>query len=248
MSAVIFSRVNLLLPALVFGLWGCVIFRLKTSGLLAELQSSVFHPFSIGMAICCLLLAVVYPLVIDPKSRPTRASWFRLAASALLLVAPVLVFVTLTEDGPITGFLTRRYSPASSSLNIYQLLGIDQGDLCKELHSRKELAASGQLVGLDMLELHFIASNSGLRRLYEHAEVRLSGQWLADGRHCFRLVQMIMFCCAADAKVLGVWVDGEVAGAQGGDWLEVSGILHFDSSGVPCLDMRQSRPGGDAPR
>jgi hypothetical protein len=250
MNTTIFSRANLLLPALIFGLWGCVIFRLKTSGLLAELQSPVFHPFSIGTAVGCLLLAVAYPLMIDPKNRLTRANWPRLAASTLLLAAPVLIFTTLPKGNPTTGFLARRYSPASSNMNIYQLLGIDQKDLRQDLQFRKEHAANGQLLELDMLELNFIANNSGLRKLYEHAGVNLSGQWLADAngdKHSFRLVQMIMFCCAADAKVLGVRVDGEAAGTQNGAWLEVSGILHFTPSGMPCLTMRQSHPKDDAP-
>ena len=35
-NSFVFTRASLLFPALVLGLWGCVIFRLKTSGLLAE--------------------------------------------------------------------------------------------------------------------------------------------------------------------------------------------------------------------
>ncbi|MDR0534272.1 MAG: hypothetical protein LBH01_10005 [Verrucomicrobiales bacterium] len=245
-----FSRASLLFPALLLGLWGCVIFRLKTSGLLAELQSPTYHPFSIGTAAACLVLALCYPLVSDIKRQSGRSRWPRLILAILLLASPVIIFATLPQDSPTTGFLARRYSSTSSNMNIYQLLGIDQKDLLQDLQFRKQHAANGQSLELDMLELNFIANNSGLRKLYDQTPVNLSGQWLADANgntQSFRLVQMIMFCCAADAKVLGVRVDGQPPGGQNGAWIDVFAVLRFNSSGTPYLILQQSKPQDDAP-
>ncbi|MDR1305492.1 MAG: hypothetical protein LBK76_09760 [Verrucomicrobiales bacterium] len=239
----LFSRLTLLLPAVLFGLWGGVIFRLQTSGLLAELQNTTYHPFSISAAIVCWLLALSYPLLIEPTARPARCRWRSLTLAILPLAAPVALFVTLPRDHPTAGFLARRYAPATDGMNIYQLLGIDQSALRQDLRLR-QAQANRHPVKLNLLELNLIVSAPDLRQVYDQAEVSLTGQWLAatDGSvKSFRLAQMIMFCCAADARVLGLDVTGEAIGARDGDRLEVTGILCFETTGVPRLLLRQSR-------
>jgi hypothetical protein len=252
LSGFTFSRLSLVVPALLFGLWGGVILRLKTSGLLSELQNPSFHPLSIGTGLACLILALCYPFLLNPRTPALKNRWGLLFVATLLLAAPVIIYLTLPPDHPTTGFLARKYAPASSNMNIYQLLGVDQNDLQKDLQSRKLNATNDQHIELDMLELNFIANNTGLKKLYDNTAITLSGQCLPadakDDKKSFRLVQMIMFCCAADAKVLGITVSGESGTTQSGTWLDVSGILHFKATdGIPYLVMEAASPEDDAP-
>ena len=238
-----------LLPALVLALWGGVILRLKSSGLIADLQNPFYHPLSMGAAGCCLLLALLYPLIFSV--RPSVSSNRRLALMTvgLLLAAPVAIFMTLPKDNPTTGFLARRISSAANSGNLYRLLGVNERDFLNDLLSRKQ-AANGERLELDLLAVNFIANHAGLKKLYRQSLVTLSGQYLhasSNGKQSFRLVQMIMFCCAADAKVLGIGVDGEVDAMQDGTWLNIDGVLDFDADGTPYLVLQNARLEESAP-
>ncbi|MFQ3671768.1 MAG: hypothetical protein SNJ84_09965, partial [Verrucomicrobiia bacterium] len=103
-----------LLPALILGIWGCLLIRLHVSGDLINLQATRFHPLTLIAAIACLLTALAAPLLFQPPPRPTPLPrLLTLLGQALILLLPPAAYLL---QGPTfatpTALLDRAWAAA----------------------------------------------------------------------------------------------------------------------------------------
>jgi len=89
-------------------------------------------------------------------------------------------------------------------------------------------------IQVETLDLLFAASEPALREEFENQRVTLVGQYVPprSGDGNFDLVRMIMVCCAADARPLGVKVIAPAPdGVDSMGWVRVTGIARFEDRG-----------------
>ena len=89
-------------------------------------------------------------------------------------------------------------------------------------------------IQLETIDLLFAASEPALREEFENQRVTLVGQFVPprsnDGS--FDLVRMIMVCCAADARPLGIKVTAPApTGVDSMGWVRVTGVARFEEKG-----------------
>ena len=89
-------------------------------------------------------------------------------------------------------------------------------------------------IQLETIDLLFAASEPALREEFENQRVTLVGQFVPprsnDGS--FDLVRMIMVCCAADARPLGIKVTATApTGVDSMGWVRVTGVARFKEEG-----------------
>jgi len=89
-------------------------------------------------------------------------------------------------------------------------------------------------IQLETIDLLFAASEPALREEFANQRVTLVGQYVPprsdDGN--FDLVRMIMVCCAADARPLGVKITAPApTGVDSTGWVRVTGIARFEENG-----------------
>lgn len=86
---------------------------------------------------------------------------------------------------------------------------------------------------LEMLDLVYAAQTRKLRQKMETENIELIGQVVTKTPGAvpgeFSLVRLLMVCCAADARPLGVWVHSKkgAAGFQEMDWVRITGRPTF---------------------
>lgn len=105
---------------------------------------------------------------------------------------------------------------------------------------------SGGAEDLTVFEIMVLSADPELRQKMADARVRVVGQVVHDPKKSarFDLVRMFIVCCAADARVLGVRVQGgDVSGIEEMEWVEVDGTLGFEQGGpgVPEPILRAQR-------
>lgn len=87
---------------------------------------------------------------------------------------------------------------------------------------------------LTVYEIMVLSADPELRQKMADARVRVVGQIVHDAKNAgrFDLVRMFIVCCAADARVLGLKVQGGgPEGAEEMDWVQVDGKLEFEQTG-----------------
>ncbi|HPA19419.1 MAG TPA: TIGR03943 family protein [Verrucomicrobiae bacterium] len=87
---------------------------------------------------------------------------------------------------------------------------------------------------LTVYDIMVFAADPEMRQKMEGARVRVLGQMVHDAKKpgSFDLVRMFIVCCAADARVLGLRVDGSgPAGVEEMEWIQVDGKLGFQQVG-----------------
>jgi|GEM_PF-1078822 len=238
----VLSKIRFFLPPLILGAWGCVLLRMKLSGALLELQNPAYHPLTLGAVGLLLLTAIVYPFLFDASNSQPPLKLHK-AAAGLLLLLPVAAWLALPGKNANAGMLTRRETSLGSDLSLYRLLKVDPDELHDELLQRVQSAGTDSFINLDLLELNRITQCKDLQDAYQGHHVTLLGQWLpGETGGEFKLVQVIMFCCAADARVVGTKVMGDAGHRAKGDWLEVDADLQFDEgSNAPRLRLLEAR-------
>lgn len=86
---------------------------------------------------------------------------------------------------------------------------------------------------LEMLDLVYAAQTRKLRQKLEKENIELIGQMVTQTPGAlpgeFSLVRLLMVCCAADARPMGVWVHSPkgTAGFHEMDWVQVTGRPTF---------------------
>lgn len=220
-----------LLPALVFGTWGCLLLRLHLSGELGNLQSPRFHLYTVTAAALLLALSILYPLLFIPSrsafipSFPGLAKkclsvlWLLLPAGACLMLPPA--FTTPTA------LLERAWSSTANPSGVSANGRVDP-EAVRSFILNSDPNAPLSLSPVDLL---VVQGEKGLQDVLEHRRVEVLGQWMPvenKPSNEFRLVRLLMVCCAADARPIGLLTRGEVEGAKPGDWFKGAGTLIFD--------------------
>lgn len=103
--------------------------------------------------------------------------------------------------------------------------------------------------GLDALavevgDLLMAAQTAAGRETYAGKRVELTGQVCPLGQKQIELVRMLMLCCAADAQVLSVRVEGS-SDMPSMQWAKVTGQVRFDEKGgreVPVITAEKVLP------
>jgi uncharacterized repeat protein (TIGR03943 family) len=220
-----------LLPALVFGIWGCLLFRLHLSQELANLQSPRFHLYTLTAAAFLLLLSILHPLLFIPSpsapapSFPSLAKkclsilWLLLPAGAYLMLPPA--FTTPAA------LLDRAWSSASNGSGVSARGRVDpEAVRAFILNSDPHVPLS-----LSPVDLLVVQGEKELQEVLKDRQVEVLGQWMQLEEKDpleFRLVRLLMVCCAADARPIGLMTLGSAEGAEPGAWFKVTGTLIFD--------------------
>ena len=211
-----------LIPPLVLGAWGCLMLHLATSGTLLVLQHPRFHILTLAGGLLFVLLSLAYPYLFEPRDNPVRQSLSTTAVLGLLLVLPLGFQLFYPVD---------RYSPdrlLGRSSGSFGLVSLRPFDAPPDLTWLDQ--AGGPAPQVPMLDLLIAAEYPELRPKLEGRRVRVLGQWLPDenGEGRSKLVRMMMFCCAADARPIGLWIAPLTSPppAQAA-WIEVEGTLHM---------------------
>lgn len=108
----------------------------------------------------------------------------------------------------------------------------------QEPEKERATLGKGGAEDLTVYEVMVLAADPELRGKMANARVRVVGQLVHDAKHVerFDLVRMFIVCCAADARVMGVRVDGrDVSGIEEMSWVQVEGTLEFQQNapGIP---------------
>lgn len=229
------QRVLFYLPALVLAVWGTVMIHVVVSGRIALLLAPIFRPFVLIAGVLLVLLAAGHVLYFQPAPPPRRrrgavsvkepALTFE-AMRWLVLLAPIVVAAALAPSRYSENILLAR------GVQTAPMGGFDANDQRFVEEIEALLAAHPRDEPLD-LTLYDVIALSAVPRAAEvlgaHA-VRLDGQFSPGDATVFRLVDIMVFCCAADAVPMGVTVYGEVPGdLVPMDWLSVTGPLRFES-------------------
>lgn len=217
-----------LLPALVLGIWGCLLVRLWVSGDLINLQSPRFHLLTLVAAGACLLTALLAPLFFQPPPQklPLRCFLRLLGQSVVLLLPPLAYLIQGPTFSTPTALLDRAWIAANArhSSNLPRRSRPDSVALAQRLAETDPAMP----VPVSMVELLTIEADPALRVAFAKRSVELLGQFLPDTPEQFRLVRLLMVCCAADARPLGLVVYGNAPDFEPGNWATTVGHLTFD--------------------
>ncbi|MCC6353434.1 MAG: TIGR03943 family protein [Verrucomicrobiae bacterium] len=115
-----------------------------------------------------------------------------------------------------------------------------------EPEQHRATIGAGGAEELTVYEIMVLSADPELRQKMADARVTVIGQLVHDAKNGarFDLVRMFVVCCAADARVLGVKVEGAApAGIEEMEWVQVEGTLAFEQSGpgVPQPTIRAAR-------
>lgn len=103
-----------------------------------------------------------------------------------------------------------------------------------EPEEHRATIGAGGAEELTVYEIVVLSADPELRQKMADARVRVVGQMVHDSKNAarFDLVRMFIVCCAADARVLGIKVEGgNPAGVEEMDWIQVDGKLVFEQAG-----------------
>lgn len=84
---------------------------------------------------------------------------------------------------------------------------------------------------VDVVDLVSASGAPALIQKLENRNVELRGQLYRNSNSEFKVLRLIMYCCAADATPVGVIVHGKSpADTKNMDWVELQGTVHFVQS------------------
>lgn len=243
---------NRWLAALPLAAWAGYVAVLAVQGRLALYLHPVFRPWTVGMAVVLALMAA--GLLASRRLPPsghgpdTRLGWM-LRATALLV--PIAATVLLQPQGfSLQVVLNRsvakdpaflfssRSGPLAEDLPLPgQSAPPDESETppdnaaLPEFFQYIDRSDSGAWQ-LEVLDLIFATQTPALRQALARERVELVGQVVrglpgAEGQQ-FSLVRLLMMCCAADARPVGIWVDPPAGGPwEDMEWVRVTGRPEF---------------------
>lgn len=231
-----------LLPAAILGSLGCLLLHLYATGDLTFLQHQRFHPFTLVTGWMLILCTLFYPLMYDPENAPIRGSYRSILFHSILCALPVVLALLYPINYDLTTLTQRlEHRPFDATMLVpdNEKNAIPQWVL--------EAKESG-FAEPSLLDLIVAAQIPDARAYLEGLEVTLKGQWLADTADSFRFVRLLMFCCAADARPIGLTVQGTPPNLDSGAWIQLRGKLHLEPEGKkpPTIEAISIEP-TDAP-
>jgi len=221
-----------LAPALVFGSWACLLLRLNQAQELTNLQSPRFHLYSLTGAAVLLGISVLFPLLFIPSTSDLRTSlsqFLKKFLSILWLLLPAGAYLLLPPDFTVpAALLDRAWSSAMSrSQGAFSAGRVDPAVVRNFILQSDPHAP----LSLSPVDLTIVQAEPELKEVLTKRRVEILGQWLPLEKNPpdeFTLVRLLMTCCVADVRPVGVLTQGKTEGAQSGDWFKATGTLIFD--------------------
>ncbi len=211
------------LDVLLFGLWLGVICWLLLTGNDKAFLHPRFRLFLAGGGV--LLAAFMGVILYGPKRRSNGWPLAAATAQALLLMAPLLFLSTVVGQSLGAHALTKKYT------------GMEQQTLSLLLESGKDKTGDAKpMPDMSLLDIARRMKQIDGRRVVTEGMVYRPDIMPENHLTLFRFA---IFCCAADA--LPVWVFVEKAGVAAfddEDWIRVDGtvqIVDFNGTDVPVI-------------
>jgi uncharacterized repeat protein (TIGR03943 family) len=211
------------LDGLLFALWLGAITWLLMSGTDKAFLHPRFRWFLAGGGL--ILAAFMGVVVFGPKRRSTGWPLAAAAARVLLLMTPVLFLTTVTDQGMGAHALTKKYT------------GMGQQTLSRLLERGKSNVEEGEHKrNLSLLDIARRMKQMDGRQVVTEGLVYRPAIMPENYLTLFRFA---IFCCAADA--LPVWVFVEKTGVEAfhdENWIRVAGtvrIVNFNGTDVPVI-------------
>lgn len=213
--------IGFVLPPFTLSAWGIVMIHTFVTGRTKMLLHPFFQPLIAVAGGLLLLLAIAHLCYF--VSRLGRILWLQWLA----LLLPLLF-------GAFT-------APASYSDKIVTARGIQSGAALTDSSipdsqieaTLRDLAVAdpAKPFPMDVVDLVSSSGVPTLTQKLENRAIHLRGQYYKVNGSEFKLLRLMMYCCAADASPIGVLVHGEVPeGTKNMDWLEVEGPVNFVQS------------------
>jgi uncharacterized repeat protein (TIGR03943 family) len=212
-----------LLPALVLSGWGAVMVHAWVTGRTKTLLHPFFQPLIAVAGVILLALALAHVFYAVPARSPSP----RRTAQWLLLLIPLLLAALLAPRSFSDQMVAARGIQSTSNV-------LDPGILdANAEHLLANLAGGDphQALPIDVVDLVTASGVSALTQKLEGRTLRLRGQYYKINSSDFKVLRLLMYCCAADATPVGVLVHGQVPGdLKNMDWIELEGTVHFIQS------------------
>jgi|GEM_PF-669916 len=245
------------LTALPLLAWALFIAALVVQGRLDLYLHPAFRPWTVAMGIILAVLALVLLLAGDRAAaghaQGSESGGLLRAAALVLPIAAALVLQpqrfslqTVLNRGVAKDpslFFPGTSSPLADDLPLPGTAspGTESDDPGTDADAGAELPEFFQFIEknpqgawkLELLDLIFAAETPPLRRALARERIELTGQVVTRldgaGENRFSLVRLLMVCCAADARPVGVWIESPqgASGLQDMDWVKVSGRPEF---------------------
>jgi len=166
---------------------------------------------------------------------------------AVMLLAPLALLLVVKPEGFSATTVRNRgimraAPPAQRKLdvNLVRSLAVRSSEQPRKLPAEaiftepeetEAMIGPGGVDELTVYDILVLGADPELRQKLDGTRVRVLGQFVQNAKRpgSFDLVRMFIVCCAADARVLGISVDGRgPAGAEEMEWIEVDGRLRFE--------------------
>ncbi|PAW77024.1 MAG: TIGR03943 family protein [Verrucomicrobia bacterium Tous-C9LFEB] len=207
------------LPPATLSAWGMVMIHTWVTGRTKMLLHPLFQPLIAIAGILLLLLAVAHLCYFIP--RPTRHGWLQW----LILLLP-LFFAAGTAPKTFSEQLiaARGIQSTSTALNTGAL---DEEAERKLLQTLSEADPSKPLP-MDVVDLISISGVPAAAQKLQGRVLHLRGQYYGVGKSEFKILRLVMYCCAADTTPMGIKVHGDIpADLKNMDWIELDGPVRF---------------------
>ena len=187
----------------------------------------------------------------EPESRSAMSAGAVFAFAVLLLPVSAAAFLSPSQFGEavvmnrgIVGSISQLPGagpPTPDGLEDAPLLGdgdelpdVDDWPAGQEEGVEYYTRGPDGAIQLETIDLLFAAEEPGLRDEFDNQRVTIVGQYVParDGGKNFELVRMMMVCCAADARPIGVTVEtGRAPEVPSMGWMRVTGTASFIEEG-----------------
>lgn len=208
-----------LTPPAFMGGWGCFLVHLYTSHRLSLLQHPRFHFLTLGAGILLVGVSVLYPFILE-RSPVVLRPW-KFLGMLICFLAPLTVYLLYPLNPATINSLISRGDWSGVNNSVVMIFDDTPPSWLLAAEKRKVVSPS-------LLDLVAVINHSKLKTRLERIKVRIFGQ-IKEGTtpgH-FQLTRLMMFCCAADAKVLSLDVEGEPGILKPDQWAWVEGELYF---------------------
>lgn len=213
---------NYALPPMVLSAWGMVMLHTWMTGRTKMLLHPFFQPLIAIAGGLLLLLAFAHLCYYLP--RPGRFRWVQW----LVLLLPVLAAAVTAPKSFSDQMIAARGVQLTS--NALSASSLDDATTQRLMQSITDADPTKPLP-MDVLDLVTIAGSPVVAQKLEGRTLRMRGQYYGMSGSDFKLLRLVMYCCAADATPVGVLTHGQPPdGIKNMDWLELEGPVHFVQS------------------
>lgn len=213
--------ISYVLPPATLAAWGVVMLHTFATGRAKSLLHPLFQPIIAIAGVLLLALAFAHLFYFLPRAG--RRDWFHW----FLLLAPVLA-AAATAPGSFSAQMIAARGIQTSALTLDS--GATDASAEKMLQTLTD-ADPAKPLPMGVSDLVSISGVPAVAQKLQGRTLRLRGQYYRVNGSDFKLLQLVMYCCAADATPIGVLVHGQApAGLANMDWVEIEGPVQFIQS------------------